>query len=204
MSKHHYTYLALGDSYTIGESVPLHESFPYQTLQLLRKAGHHFHAPEMVAKTGWTSAELAEQILHTKLSESYDFVTLLVGVNNQYRGLSIDEFKTDFEFLLRKAIHLSEGKPDHVILLSIPDWGATPFAAKKDAKKISEEINAYNQVCESAASQFKTQFINITEETRKANKDATLLASDHLHYSGKEHAIWAKLVAAAVIAKLNN
>jgi lysophospholipase L1-like esterase len=195
MSKHHYTYLALGDSYSIGESVPLHESFPYQTVQLLRKAGHPFQAPEIIAKTGWTSAELAEQLLHTKLNEAYDFVTLLVGVNNQYRGLSIDEFKTDFDFLIRKAIHLSGEKPTHVIAISIPDWGVTPFAAKKDGKKIGEEIAAYNKICESAAKQFKTQFINITEETRKAKKDLSLLAGDHLHYSGKEHLIWAKKVA---------
>ena len=204
MSKHHYTFLALGDSYTIGESVPLHESFPYQVIQILRKTGHPFQAPEIIAKTGWTSAELAEHILHTKLNETYDFVTLLIGVNNQYRGSSIDDFKTDLDFLLRKAIHLSGEKPAHVIVLSIPDWGVTPFAAKRDSKKISEEIDGYNQVCESAAKQFKTQFIDITEETRKAKNDSTLLADDHLHYSGKEHAIWAKQVAAVITAKLNN
>lgn len=200
MSKHHYTYLALGDSYTVGESVPLHESFPYQTVQLLRKAGYHFHAPEIIAKTGWTSSELAEQLLHTKLNESYDYVSLLIGVNNQYRGLSIDEFKTDLEFLIRKAIHLSGEKPNHVIVISIPDWGVTPFAAKKDGKKISEEIDAFNIICESAANQFKTQFINITEETRKAKKDPTLLAEDHLHYSAKEHLIWAEKVVALIKA----
>ena len=195
MSKHHYTYLALGDSYTIGESVPLHESFPYQTVQLLRKAGHHVHAPEMIAKTGWTSSELAEQLLHTQLSESYDFVSLLIGVNNQYRGLSIEDFKTDLAFLIRKAIHLSGEKTEHVMLISIPDWGITPFAAKKDTKKISEEIDAYNQICESAAKEFKIPFINITEETRIAKKDLSLLAGDHLHYSGKEHLIWAGKLA---------
>lgn len=200
MSKHQHTYLALGDSYTIGESVPLHESFPYQTVQLLRKAGHHFNAPEIIAKTGWTSGELAEQLLHTKLNEAYDFVTLLVGVNNQYRGLPIEDFKTDLDFLIRKAIRLSGEKPMHVIIISIPDWGVTPFAAKRDDKKICEEINAYNQICESAAIQFKTQFINITDETRKAKKDHTLLSDDHLHYSGKEHAVWAGKVAALIEA----
>lgn len=202
MSKHHYTYLALGDSYTIGESVPLHESFPYQTVQLLRKEGHHFHAPEIIAKTGWTSAELAEQLLHTKLNESYDFVSLLIGVNNQYRNLSKEDFKTDLAFLIRKAIHLSGEKPDHVILISIPDWGITPFAAKRDAKKISEDIDAYNQICESAAKEFKTPFIKITEETRKAKKDLSLLAGDLLHYSAKEHLIWAEKTAVLIKAKL--
>jgi hypothetical protein len=194
MSKHHFSYLALGDSYTIGESVPLHESFPYQTVQLLRKAGLHFHAPEIVAKTGWTSFELAEHILHTKLNEQYDFVSLLIGVNNQYRELSIEEFETDFDFLLRKAIHFSGEKPKHVIVLSIPDWGATPFAAKKDGKKISKEIDAFNKVCESVAKKMHTHFINITEETRKAKDDSDLVTNDQLHYSGKEHAVWAQRV----------
>ncbi len=194
MSKHHYSLLALGDSYTIGESVPLHESFPYQTVQLLRKAGHHFYAPEIIAKTGWTSFELAEHILHTKLNEQYDFVTLLIGVNNQYRELPVAEFITDFEFLLRKAIHLTGENAERVIVLSIPDWGVTPFASKKDAKKISEEIDSFNAVCELFSKQYKTHFINITEDTRKAKNDRTLLAKDGLHYSEKAHAVWAEKV----------
>jgi len=198
MSKHHSTYLALGDSYTIGESVPLHESFPYQTVQLLRKANINFHAPEIIAKTGWTSFELAEHLLHTRLNEQYDLLTLLIGVNNQYRGLEIDEFQNDLGFLLRKAVHLSGGKPNHVIVLSIPDWGVTPFAAKKDGKKISAEIDAFNAICESAAKQSKTHFINITEETRKAKKDNGLLANDKLHYSAKMHAVWANKVAGLI------
>ncbi len=195
MSKHHFTFLALGDSYTNGESVPLHESFPYQTVQLLRQAGLPIQAPEIVAKTGWTSFELAGHILHTKLNEQYDFVTLLIGVNNQYRNLSIDEFATDFAFLLRKAIHLSGEKPSRVFVLSIPDWGVTPFAVKKSENKISEAIDAFNTICESAAKKSKTHFINITEETRKVQKDSSLLASDQLHYSAKAYAVWAGKLA---------
>jgi lysophospholipase L1-like esterase len=198
MSKHHYSYLALGDSYTIGESVPLHESFPYQAVQLLRDAGLAVNAPEIVAKTGWTSFELAEHILHTKLNDAYDFVSLLIGVNNQYRELPADEFKTDFEFLLRKAIHLSGENAPHVIVLSIPDWGVTPFAAKKDTKKISEQIDEFNAICESAANQNGVHFIDITEDSRKAKKDISLLASDQLHYSAKAHAGWAAKVAAYI------
>lgn len=106
MTKHYFTYLALGDSYSIGEGVPLHESFPYQVVQLLRNKGLHIHAPEIVANTGWTTLELAEHILHTKFSESYDFVTLLVGVNNQYRSLNAEDYKNDFEFLLKKLFTL--------------------------------------------------------------------------------------------------
>ena len=182
--------------------MPLHESFPYQTVQLLRKAGLPFQAPEMVAKTGWTSLELAEHLLHTRLQVTYDFVTLLIGVNNQYRGLAMEEFATDFDFLLHKAIHISGNKPNHVIVLSIPDWGVTPFAAKKDNNKISEEINAYNLVCESAAKKNNNQFLDITEETRKAAGANSFLATDHLHYSGKEHAIWAAKVAGLIKATI--
>lgn len=196
MSKHYYTYLALGDSYTIGESVPLHESFPYQTVQLVRKAGYAFQAPEIVAKTGWTSTELAEHLLHTTLNESYDFVSLLVGVNNQYRGLPLTDFETDFTFLLHKAIHLAGNKTDHVIVLSIPDWGQTPFAAEKDTVTIRAEIDMFNQSCASIAKENRVQFIDITEDTRQVVHDKSLLAVDQLHYSGKTHAVWAAKVAA--------
>lgn len=198
MSKHHYTYLALGDSYTIGEAVPLHESFPYQTVQLLRIAGIPMYAPEIAAKTGWTSFELAEHILHTRLNEQYDFVTLLIGVNNQYRDLPLDDFKTDFGFLLRKAIHLSGEHANRVMVLSIPDWGVTPFASKKDQKKISEAIDSFNLICEYAAKENKTHFVNITEETRKVKKDSSLLTDDKLHYSAKAYALWAGKIATLI------
>ena len=200
MSKHHYTLLTLGDSYTIGESVPLHESFPYQIVQLLRKQGFHFHAPEVIAKTGWTSFELAKHLLHTTLNEQYDFVTLLIGVNNQYRGLTMTDFETDFTFLLHKAIHLTGNQPNHVMVLSIPDWGVTPFAKDRDSKKITEEISAFNKICESVAKKNQTNFIDITNESREAANDNSLLASDLLHYSGKEHGIWAEKVAGLIAA----
>lgn len=196
MTKHHFSYLALGDSYTIGESVPLHESFPYQVVQSLRKTGLHFNAPEIVAKTGWTSGELAAHLLHTQLQEQYDFVSLLIGVNNQYRGLSADDFANDLDFLLKKAKHLSGGHDNRVFLLSIPDWGVTPFAAGHDkAPVISGEIDQFNTVCANAAAKHKVFYIDITGETRKAQKDPSLLAGDKLHYSGKEYALWAGKIA---------
>ena len=171
MTKHHFTLLALGDSYTIGEGVPLHESFPYQTIQLLRKNGFHIHAPEIVAQTGWTTFELAEHILHTKLNEHYDFVTLLIGVNNQYRGLSAEDYEADFEFLLKKAIHFAAEKSNHVIVLSIPDWGVTPFAKESDTKKIAEEIEAFNLINKNISTQHKVQYVEITESSKDANGD---------------------------------
>ncbi len=195
MSKHYYTFLALGDSYTIGESVALHESFPYQVVQLLRSENIAVQAPEIVAKTGWTSFELAEHLLHTRLNEHYDFVTLLIGVNNQYRGLSITDFTGDFDFLLKKAIHWAGEKPSNVMVLSIPDWGMTPFGANSKKGNISSEIHNYNKICEYAAKKYGAGFIEITNDTRRAAEDSALLAADKLHYSGKEHRIWAEKVA---------
>ncbi|MEN9685838.1 MAG: hypothetical protein RLZZ28_1624, partial [Bacteroidota bacterium] len=195
MSKHVFTYLALGDSYTIGESVPLYENYPYQTVYLLRKEGILLHTPEIVAKTGWTSFELAEKMLHTPLLEQYDFISLLIGVNNQYRGLPLDSFQSDIDFLLRKAIHLSGNKKERVFVLSIPDWGQTSFAEKEKSAVIAAEINAFNEVCERLAKLQGVSFINITEETRKASQEKGLLANDQLHYSGRAYAIWAKKLA---------
>ena len=191
MSKHYHTYLALGDSYTIGEGLPLHDSFPYQIVQKLRNKGHHFNAPEIVAKTGWTTFELAEHILHTKLNDKYDFVTLLIGVNNQYRNLLAKNYKDDFEFLLKKAIHFTGEHAEKVIVLSIPDWGVTPFAKGKDQKKIENAIDEFNVINKEMSDRYGTAYIDITSATRKGMNDESLLADDKLHYSAKQYSIWA-------------
>ena len=198
MTKHYFTWLALGDSYTTGESVALHESFPYQTIQILRNNGLHFQAPEIVAATGWITLELVEHIIHTRLNESYDFVTLLIGVNNQYRGLSEEDYKEDFEFLLKKAIHFADDRSDHVIVLSLPDWSVTPFAKDRDTKKISEEIDRFNTINEQLSAAYKVRYINITPGTREAANHSELVTKDGLHPSKKEYAKWAQLVADAM------
>jgi phospholipase/lecithinase/hemolysin len=195
--------ICLGDSYTIGESLPLHESFPYQVVQLLRKNGHQFYAPEIVAKTGWTSFELIAHLEQTKLNIQYDFATLLIGVNNQYRGLSTVDFAIDFEVLLRKAIALVGNKPKKVVVISIPDWGVTPFAKDNDASKITNEINAYNGVCELAAQKYQVNYVSITNDTRLVANDISLLANDQLHYSAKEHAIWATKVFGEIVKNID-
>jgi lysophospholipase L1-like esterase len=202
MTKHYHTLLCLGDSYTIGEGVALHQSFPYQTVQLLRSQGLHVHAPEVVAKTGWTTFELAEHILHTRLNEQYDFVTLLIGVNNQYRGLSLADFTTDFDFLLKKALHFAGNDVNHVIVLSIPDWGVTPFAKDRDEATIAKEIDAFNAVCEAAAEKLNICFVNITPSTRQAKQDTSILAPDGLHYAGKEMRDWAEIVATIILEQV--
>jgi lysophospholipase L1-like esterase len=193
MSAHIHTLLCLGDSYTIGEGLPLHESFPYQVLQLLRKTGYHFHAPEIVAKTGWTTFELAEHLIHHKLEEHYDFVTLLVGVNNQYRGLSLDDYAEDFDFLVKKAIHLAKGHAQCVMVLSIPDWGASPFAKGKNAEKIAEEIRDFNTVNSNISFKYDCTYFDITSGIGNISKG--LYTKDGLHYSAKEYGRWALDVA---------
>ncbi|MBX2939956.1 MAG: SGNH/GDSL hydrolase family protein [Ferruginibacter sp.] len=196
-----YTYLALGDSYTVGEQVPLFESFPYQTVQLLRGQGLVVLAPEIVAKTGFTTDELLSLINESTFLSSYDLVTLLIGVNNQYRGRSTDTFTPELNTLAEKAIAFAGGNPQRVVMLSIPDWGVTPFAKEKDSKTICEEIDAYNKVCEETAQAFGMHFINITDTQRIHGHLEEYLATDGLHPSGKEYAVWAGALA-RVAAKI--
>lgn len=190
-----YSYLALGDSYTIGEGVPIHDNFPYQTVQLLRKAGYNLYAAEIVAKTGWTTDELQAGIAGSKLLATYDVVSLLIGVNNQYRGRSIQEYTQQFEALLQQAIGFAGKQANHVFVLSIPDWGATPFANGKNSATIAHEIDAFNAVNRMLAEKYAVNYIDITPGTRLATNDTSLLAADQLHYSGKEHSKWAEKLA---------
>lgn len=190
-----YTYLALGDSYTIGEAIPLQKSFPYQVVDLLRKDKLHVAAPEIIAKTGWTTDELGAAIADHRFLGHYDFVTLLIGVNNQYRGRRIEEYNLELEALINQALQFANNKPERLILLSIPDYGVTPFAKKLDAAKIATEIDQYNAVKRALAAQYKVAFIDVTESTRTAYTDASLVASDGLHPSEKEYKSWAVKVA---------
>ena len=194
------SFLALGDSYTIGEQVPLYDSFPYQAMQLLRKAGLSFYAPEIIAKTGWTTDELKAGISNSVLLDRYDIVTLLIGVNNQYRERSVDEFEIEFNALLELAIKYA-GDPLRVYVISIPDWGVTPFAEGRDREKIAKEIDEFNKVCSNAALSHHANFIEITSSQR-AETSPDFLAPDGLHPSGKEYVKWAKLLAAAVRSTL--
>lgn len=199
-----YSYLALGDSYTIGEQVLLIESFPYQAVQRLRSERIAFHAPEIVAKTGWTTDELSAAMKGYFFLKAYDFVTLLIGVNNQYRGRSTEEFREQFHDLLKRAIMLSGENRDHVIVLSIPDWGLTPFAADRDKHKITGEIDLYNSTCREICDLEKIHFIDITSDQRKDADDATFLAADQLHPSEKEYAKWSVKVADRIKEVIKN
>ena len=192
------TFLALGDSYTIGESVPVYDNFPYQTVKLLRQKGINVTAPEIVAKTGWTTDELLEGISKSVLKPKYDIVTVLIGVNNQYRGRSLGEFGTQYEIILKKAIAFAGGNKQNIYVLSIPDWGITPFAEGRDRKKISEEIDAFNKLKEQITLREGIKYINITEGTREATLHPEFLAKDKLHPSGKDYLRWAEKIVSCM------
>jgi lysophospholipase L1-like esterase len=185
------TYLALGDSYTIGEQVLLKDSFPYQVVQMLRKNNFDITAPEIIAKTGWTTANLLKGISVTKLLQQYDFVSLLIGVNNQYDGIAFSIFEKEFEELILRSISLTN-KSENVFVFSIPDWGASPFAADRDKEKITKEINEYNFVCKSIAEKYQCVYIEITEEYKFDADNDNFLAADRLHPSAFEYEKWAK------------
>lgn len=199
-----HTYLALGDSYTIGEGVPVAENFPYQTIQLLRRSGRDFHAAEIVAKTGWTTDELQRGIDSTLLRKQYDMVSLLIGVNNQYRGRSVSEYGSEFEALLKQAIGFAGNQPAHVFVLSIPDWGVTPFAEGRDREQIAREIDEFNNTNKEVAGRYHVNYYDITPGTRVAATDRTLVAADNLHPSGKEYELWAKQLAAGIEKQLSH
>jgi len=190
-----HSYLALGDSYTIGESVLPSGNFPTQTIQLLTQSGYIFKPAEIVAKTGWTTDELQNNINSHAFTPPYDIVTLLIGVNNQYRGRPVDTYKPEFENLLKQAIQFAGGKADHVIVLSIPDWGVTPFAAGRDRAQIAREIDEYNTANKTISENYKVNYIDITPWTREAANDLSLLAADGLHPSAKEYQRWSEKLA---------
>jgi lysophospholipase L1-like esterase len=197
-----FTYLALGDSYTIGESVLLQQSFPYQTVQMLRKNGYHFSAPEIIAKTGWTTDELEEGIKQHNFLSKYDFVSLLIGVNNQYRGGDVMVYKMEFEELLKKAIAFANNKASHVIVVSIPDYSVTPFSQTRNPEKIAREIDVFNNVARAVSVQYKTQYADITPGSKNAKTDPELIAEDGLHPSAKEYKNWAQKIFEIITQQL--
>lgn len=199
---HTYTYLALGDSYTIGESVELTKNFPYRLIQLLRKKGLNFYAPEIIAKTGWTTDELQTAISNYSFLSKYDFVSVLIGVNNQYRGRDAIEYKEQFEEVLKRAIELANGKKEHVIVISIPDYSLTPFAKALDAEKISKEIEVFNGINKVVSIQYKVHYVDISSALKDNKNQADLIAQDGLHPSEKEYANWAEKLVEVIAAQL--
>lgn len=190
-----FTYLALGDSYTIGQSVPESDRFPVQTVKLLRDSGIAIADPVIVARTGWTTDELNSGIQEANVQGTFDVVTLLIGVNDQYRGRAVEFYKPAFTLLLEQAIAFAGGHSDRVVVISIPDWSAVPYAAGRDKAEISSQIDAYNAANKKIAKKMKVHYLDITPGTLGAANDPALVAEDGLHYSGKEMAVWATKLA---------
>jgi lysophospholipase L1-like esterase len=193
--KEKYDYLALGDSYTIGEKVPSSENFPNQVVRIMKEKGKNFSVPRIIATTGWTTGELQTAITKARIRKKYDFVTLLIGVNNQYRGLKVVDYIPEFEKLLQQAIRFAGNDTSHVVVLSIPDWGITPFAEGRDRQQIGKDIDAYNAANRLITEKYGIHYIDITPATRKASSDLSLLAEDGLHPSGKAYSEWASEIA---------
>ena len=181
-----YNWLALGDSYTIGEGVPLYESYPYQTLEMLRAKGLPFNAPEIIAKTGWTTSELLARLEKHTLQPTYNLVTILIGVNNQYRGLSIAVYEEE----LKKLLDIAKDKGGRIAIINIPDWGVTPFAEGRDREKIAQELNVYNEINHQMAKEYGAGYVDITGIYREKGALEEMVVEDKLHPSGTMYAVW--------------
>ena len=188
--------LALGDSYTIGEAVNAGERWPVQLLHRLRKRGFPVEHPVLVARTGWTTAELEAGIREARPSGVFGLVSLLIGVNNQYRGGDTAQYRKEFRSLLEQAMVFSGGIAANVVVLSIPDWGVTPFAEGHDRREIADAIDAFNLVNREEALRAGAHYVDVTASSRLAAKDTSLLASDGLHPSGRMYELWTMLVLA--------
>jgi lysophospholipase L1-like esterase len=204
-----YAMLCLGDSYTIGESVTENERFPNQTIALLNEKGIAIDKPIIIAKTGWTTDELINGIKDWEKqnpnpfsSEKEVLVTLLIGVNNEFRGMDEAEYRRQFVALLETAIKYAKGNRNHVFVLSIPDWGATPFAANdprsRPPQQIGQAIDSFNAINKEESLKAKVSYIDITSISRKARSQPELVADDGLHPSGKMYAEWAQLLEEAI------
>ena len=187
--QHKFRYLALGDSYTIGESVGENERFPLQLTTRLNAGSIDIASPLIIAKTGWTTDELMTAIQEKNIKDTFDIVTLLIGVNNQYRGRTAENYRGELKQLIETAINYAGGNKQHVFVLSIPDWGVTPFAEGRDRKKIAEEIDEYNKVKKEECDKAGIKYYDITEISRI--NDPKLVASDGLHPSGEMYKMWA-------------
>ncbi len=194
--------LALGDSYTIGEGVAPAERWPMQLAALLRGRGLPVQDPVIIARTGWTTDELSAGIDAAAPAGRFDLVTLLIGVNNQYRGRGAEEYRKQFRALLARAVGFAGGRPARVVVLSIPDWGVTPFAKGRDRTKIAMEIDRFNVVNREESERAGAHYVNVTTDSRWMATDATLVVADGLHPSGAMYSTWTDLTLSVALAAL--
>lgn len=187
-------YLALGDSYTIGENVRADGRWPVQLARALRAEGIALPDPKIIATTGWTTDELSTAMDMEEPLGQWQFVSLLIGVNNQYRGRTVADYRGEFEALLARAIGLAGGRAGRVMVLSIPDWGVTPFAAAqgRDPATIAAELDAYNAAAREISARHGVAFVDITRISRDRGAETGMLADDGLHPSAEMYALWAQ------------
>ena len=192
----HLRILALGDSYTVGESLPVQDSYPFQLVRLLREKGHPAEDPCIIAATGWTTCDLQNALAKFRMEgDPFDWVNLLIGVNNQYQGRALAEYSSECTELLHQAIGLAGGQPEKVCVLSIPDYACTLFGRETGkASEISMAIHQYNEITSRIARSLGTHYLNITPESWKAGENPGLLAADGLHYSASAYKEWAYLL----------
>jgi len=195
------TWLALGDSYTIGQGVTEIERFPYQTALWLAQNGKAVTIPDYIATTGWTTGVLTNNVISRNPSQ-YDIVSLLIGVNDQYQTHDTTGYRQKFSFILEKAIAIAKGDKDHVFVLSIPDYSVTPFAAFNDTAKIRKEIDLFNNINREVTNLYKCNYLDITASTREAKTNRNLLAADGLHPSGIEYKKWAERLGPLILGTL--
>ncbi len=198
------TFLALGDSYTIGEAVPESARWPVQLATRLRERGIAIDAPRIIATTGWTTDELSAAMNDSTFAPPYALVTLMIGVNNQYRGRSLDEYRTQFDALLNRAIDLAGDDATRVIVLSTPDWGATPFGhgSGRDLKTISRQINAFNAAARAETAARGAAWVDVTPVSREVVQHPEYVAHDGLHPSPAMYSRWVELVLPVAEARL--
>jgi lysophospholipase L1-like esterase len=187
-------FLALGDSYTVGEGISDRHSWPVLLGRQLRARGLAVDEPLIIAQTGWTTGELQAAIEREQPGGPFELVSLLVGVNNQYRGLAIQDYRLDFRELLELAIGYAGGEADRVLVLSIPDWGVTPFARGRDRARIAGEIDAFNTVNREETVAIGARYIDVTPISRQASAGDAWLAPDGLHPSAEMYSAWVELV----------
>ncbi|MFV8224703.1 SGNH/GDSL hydrolase family protein [Christiangramia aquimixticola] len=197
-----YTFLALGDSYTIGESVVETKRWPVQLAEQLRVRGYKMAAPRIIAKTGWTTEDLLQGMdRNLDAQQDFDLVSILIGVNNQYQGKSINEYEAELRTIFRRAVNHSRTLEKGVFAVSIPDYGYTPFGASNQ-EKISAEIDEFNAVFRKVANEFNVPFYNITPISREAKNNPELIASDNLHPSALMYEKWVDMIINQVAEKL--
>lgn len=197
-------FLALGDSYTIGEAVREPDRWPVQLAAALRTHGIAIDAPRIIATTGWTTDELSAAMDDTTFAPPYALVSLMIGVNNQYRGRDVGEYREQFDALLARAIHLAGDDPTRVIVLSIPDWGSTPFghASGRALAQVSAQIDAFNAAAKADTSARGAAWVDVTPVSREVTNHPELAAHDGLHPSAAMYARWVELVLPVAAARL--